>query len=130
MPPVAVSRTTNARRSRQRRLPAALTALAVAAAVSLWGGPARPLQAQVADEQPVFFTQTPPILRPDYTGTVQLEIVYTGAVPDLRVFYFRLGAGYLFRPVSAGPDEHDRHAYGHDLPRRRGRWATSCAASA
>jgi hypothetical protein len=95
MPPSIGSRTTNERRPRDRGPAAALAALLVAA-MTLWGGDSRPLRAQVADGLPVFFTQTPPILRPNYTGTVQLEIVYTGVVPDLRVFYFRLGNGYLF----------------------------------
>jgi len=42
--------------------------------------------ALVADEMPLFVKQSPPILRPNYTGNVELEIVYTGSVSHLRVF--------------------------------------------
>ena len=52
-------------------------------------------KADIADGMPLFARQTPPVLRPDHTGQVQVEILYAGDVSHLRVFYFR-GSGYVF----------------------------------
>lgn len=91
-------------RQRRRWSASALTALVISATASLWAGPFRPpdaLQlpsevsaagatlgeaAPLVDGRAAFTRQTPPILRPTYTGNVELEIVYGGSVPLLRVF--------------------------------------------
>lgn len=98
-----------------RRPGAALLLCAIAASVSLWARSPEGAAAQhvppdvsfaasqrdtdrplaLADGMPVYATHTPPILRPDYTGTVQVEIVYAGTVSQLRVFY-QTGATYAF----------------------------------
>jgi hypothetical protein len=101
----AVGPTTQSRR-RHRGLASGLMAVIVAATAALWtGSPTSPQAARrpsdirfdiagfdgvaasiVPEGRPVFARQTPPILRPDYTGNVEFEIVYAGSVPQLRVF--------------------------------------------
>lgn len=102
----AVARTTKSRRPSHQGLGAVLTALIVVATAGTWAGQPRPADTRrfphdvpvdaadfdmdrasfVADGQPLFSRQSPRILRPDYTGTVELEIVYVGLVSNLRVF--------------------------------------------
>ena len=109
MPKDAVDRTTKSRRQRHRGMAAALTALVVATTAGTWAGQSRPYDTQqfprdvsfgatvlatdgaavVEDGMPLFSKQSPPILRPDYTGSVQVEIVYAGSFSHLRIFQRR-----------------------------------------
>jgi hypothetical protein len=51
----------------------------------------------LADGTPLYSRQTPPILRPDYTGTVELEIVYAGSFTHMRIFQRRnSGTSHVF----------------------------------
>jgi hypothetical protein len=57
------------------------------------GRPIRP--AIVAAQQAPWVRQSPGVLTPDYGGTVELSIAYSGGVPALRVFYGGQ-TGYIF----------------------------------
>lgn len=125
MAPTAVGRPAKYCSSPRRGLPAALVALVVATSANLWGGaPRQPAvspqavdawvgdwspdmaPAAAADGTPLFSRQSPPILRPDYTGTVQVEVTYAGSFTHLRVFESRNGGtSHVFQefPVVATP---------------------------
>jgi hypothetical protein len=117
-PPGSSPDTSAATRSRRQHqgLLSSLAALTVAATAGLWAGQPPPSDVErrpsddsvaapvfetdrpsfVQDGRPVFARQTPPILRPAYSGNVEFEIVYGGSVPRLRVFRSLYGTPETF----------------------------------